>query len=123
MFPVIFQSLCKEVVCDIILRLAMGRFWSNIKFAEFQGDNIDLLTNVITLYTGVHDIFGQLEVWFEEVPVRYMFRCVDSEWFFIIPFVQEKPTTYIFKKAKGYIMNLQYASGTVYQSGYCGSLP
>jgi hypothetical protein len=54
--------------------------FTNIKFAELQGDNINSLTNVITLYTGVYDFFGPLEVWFEAVPVRYMFRCgVDSD--------------------------------------------
>ena len=40
-----------------------------IKFTELSGNNINSLTNVITLETGVHDFFGQLRVWFDR-------RCV-----------------------------------------------
>lgn len=58
--------------------------FTNIKFAELSGDNINSLTNVITLDGGVHHFFGQLKVWFEAVP--------------------DKPTTYIFRKSKEYLL-------------------
>jgi hypothetical protein len=38
-----------------------------------QSDNINSLANVITLDIGLHDLFGQLKVWFEAVPVRCAF--------------------------------------------------
>ena len=44
--------------------------FTNIKFKELSGNNINSLTNVITLHTSVHKFFGQLHLWFEAVPVR-----------------------------------------------------
>ncbi|KIJ97904.1 hypothetical protein K443DRAFT_9560 [Laccaria amethystina LaAM-08-1] len=58
--------------------------FTNIKFAELSGDNFNSLTNVITLDGGVHHFFGQLKVWFEAV--------------------SDKPTTYIFRKSKEYLL-------------------
>jgi len=58
--------------------------FTNIKFTELSGNNINSLRNVITLETGVHDLFGQLRVWFDPVP--------------------DKPTTYKFKKSKEYLL-------------------
>jgi hypothetical protein len=73
--------------------------FTKIKFTELNGDNINSLTNVITLDGGVHHFYGQLKVWFEAVPVRCAFLYdMDRNYFFAIPFklVQDKPTTYIF---------------------------
>jgi hypothetical protein len=49
--------------------------FTNIRFTELLGDNINLLTNVITLDLGVHQYFGELKLWFEAVPVRFAFLC------------------------------------------------
>jgi len=54
--------------------------FTNIKFTELLGDNINSLTNVMTLDLAVHQYFGELKLWFEPVP--------------------EKPTTYIIRKAQ-----------------------
>jgi hypothetical protein len=79
--------------------------FTNIKFAELSGDNINSLTNVITLDGGVHHFFGQLKVWFEAVPVRCAFLCdVDRNRLFAILLFQDKPTTYIFRKFKEYLL-------------------
>lgn len=42
--------------------------FTNIEFKELSGNNINSLTNVITLDTGVHKFFGPLRIWFEAVP-------------------------------------------------------
>lgn len=44
--------------------------FTNIEFTELNGDNINSLTNVLTLDTGLHKFFGPLDFWFEAVPVR-----------------------------------------------------
>ena len=44
--------------------------FTNIEYKELSGNNINSLTNVITLDTGVHKFFGPLRIWFEAVPVR-----------------------------------------------------
>jgi len=49
----------------------------NIAFEELNGDNINSLTNVITLDNNLHTIFGSLGSWFEPIPVRCLpLRCV-----------------------------------------------
>jgi hypothetical protein len=44
--------------------------FTNIEFTELNGNNINLLTNILTLNTGLHKFFGLLDFWFEAVPVR-----------------------------------------------------
>jgi hypothetical protein len=67
--------------CPAIYSYKKASIWavidsfSNIKFTESSGDNINSLSNVITLEIGVHEFFGQLRVWFEPVPVRCAFPC------------------------------------------------
>ena len=61
----------------------------------------------MTLETSVHDLFRQLEIWFEPVPVRCAFPCDMDHTatdFFAIFLVQDKPTTYIFRKSKEYLL-------------------
>jgi hypothetical protein len=55
--------------------LAVIDSFTNIKSTELQGDNINSLTNVITLDLGVGCYFGRLEIWFEAVPVCCAFPC------------------------------------------------
>lgn len=43
--------------------------FTNIEFTELSGDNINSLTNVITLDALLHKSFGSLHLWFEAVPV------------------------------------------------------
>lgn len=44
--------------------------FTDIRFKELNGDNINSLTNVMTLKTAVHEFFGDLTIWFEALPVR-----------------------------------------------------
>lgn len=44
--------------------------FTNIEFTELNGNNMNSLTNVLTLDTGLHQFFGPLDFWFEAVPVR-----------------------------------------------------
>ena len=43
--------------------------FTNIKFNELRGNNINTLMNTITLDATAHRFFGELYVWFEAVPV------------------------------------------------------
>jgi hypothetical protein len=46
--------------------------FTNVTFEELNGNNINSLTNVITLDTTIHALFGPLDLWFEAVPVCCM---------------------------------------------------
>src|ERR1700733_7267864 len=81
------------------------KFFTNIEFKELSGNNINSLTNVITLDTGVHKSFGPLRIWFEAVPVRCMLLC------YVSPFTpckchatKGKANTYIIKKAQDRVL-------------------
>lgn len=76
-----FSNLAKLFTVMVIQLFKKCTIWSviksftNIEFKELSGNNINSLTNVITLDTGVHKFFGPLRIWFEAVPVRCMFLC------------------------------------------------
>lgn len=58
--------------------------FTNIEFTELNGDNINSLTNVLTLDTGLHKFFGPLDFWFEAVPGvsnTYQLRKADPSYF------------------------------------------
>ena len=48
---------------------AVIKSFTNIEFSELNGDNINSLTNVITLDSNIQAFFGSLKLWFEAVPV------------------------------------------------------
>ena len=77
----VINVLSYVIIYTVIQVFKKASIWAviealtNIKFIELQGDNINSLTNVITLDVGVHQYFGELRLWFEAVPVRFAFLC------------------------------------------------
>jgi len=76
-----FSVLAKLLIVTAIQLFKKCTIWSVIKsftsieFKELSGDNINSLTNVITLDTCVHRFFGPLYMWFEAVPMRCILLC------------------------------------------------
>lgn len=76
--------------------------FTNIKFInkELSGNNINSLTNVITLDIIAHKYFGQLYLWFEAVPVRCILLLLCP----IYTLFKGRVNTYIVKKAYDYVL-------------------